>query len=62
MSLNCQSAKIFTAATEASAPGPTLYGAHVSQDSLELSVTKVSNTSKWFDVIMLNKILKTTDQ
>lgn len=51
MSLNFQPAKIFTAATEASAPGPTLYGAHVSQDLLELSVTKVSNTSKWFDVI-----------
>ena len=51
MSLNFQPAKIFTAATEASAPGPALYGAHVSQDLLELSVTKVSNTSKWFDVI-----------
>ena len=41
-----QPAKISTAATEASALDPTLHGAHVSQDSLEPSVTKVSSTSK----------------
>ena len=58
MSLNFQSAKIFIAATEASAPGPTLYGAHVSQDLLEHSVTKVSNTSKWFDVIFWIRFYK----
>jgi len=39
---NAKSAKILIAAMEASVPDPTLCGAHVSLDSLELSVTKVN--------------------
>ena len=37
---------IFTAATEESALDPKPFGAHVRQDSLELSVKKVSNVAR----------------
>ena len=48
MSLNFQFAKISTAAMVASAPGPTLLGAHARQDTLAPSVKKVSGISPPF--------------
>ena len=54
ISLNFQSAKISTAATEASAVDQILHGVHARQDTLERFVTRVSIAA----LLSTNRLLK----